>query len=91
MWLSLEYTRYYDDDRTHRGLNETPRARSTGMRPLLSAPSGRAENRRSSSTSTRGQRSSVDAMDLAPITPNCCVLDQIGPRAVQMPTDSVMS
>ncbi len=34
--LSLEYVRYYQDDRTHLGLNkETPSARLTEMRPDL--------------------------------------------------------
>ena len=36
MRLSLEYVRYYQDDRTHFGLNkETPSARLTEMRPDL--------------------------------------------------------
>jgi putative transposase len=36
MRLSLEYVRYYQDDRTHLGLNrETPGGRSTQMRPDL--------------------------------------------------------
>ncbi len=36
MRLSLEYLRYYHNDRTHLGLNqETPGARSTELRPDL--------------------------------------------------------
>jgi hypothetical protein len=36
MRLSLEYVRYYQDDRTHLGLNkETPGGQSTQMRPDL--------------------------------------------------------
>jgi hypothetical protein len=43
--LSLEYVRYYHDDRTHIGLNqETPGARPTESRPdVVRAP--RAEER----------------------------------------------
>ena len=51
MRLSLEYVRYYQDDRTHLGLNkETPSARLTEMRPDLHSTIGAEPNRRSSSS-----------------------------------------